>query len=116
MTRKTQLGPKAVLSEANRSTDINGEQSVCEFVDRVIYDITWVNGSSLNATVVIQKSHDGINWYPLDLVTTLTLSGTSGSHTAIIDQITYKYIRPIVTFSAGSGDILIIIKGVSEGN
>jgi len=116
MTRKQQLGPKEVIDSTTLSTNLNGEKSVCENVDRIIYDITWLNGSSLNATMKIQKSHDAITWYDLDLINTLTLSGASGSETVIIKDITYKYIRPIITFVAGSCDLLTIVKGVSEGN
>lgn len=116
MTRKSQLGPKAVINSIGLSTNLNGEQSVCENVDRFIYDITWANGAGLNASMKIQKSHDGILWYDLDLATPLALSGASGSETVIISQVTYKYVRPIVIFVAGSCNLLTIIKGVSEGN
>ena len=116
MTRKSQLGPKSVINSTGLSTNLNGEQSVCEFVDRVIYDITWSAGSSLNATMKIQKSHDAVTWYDLDLINPLALTGASGSETVIIKEITYKYIRPIITFVAGSCTLLTIVKGVSEGN
>ena len=116
MTRKAQLGPKAVIDRTGLSTSLNGEQSVCEYVDRITYDITWSAGASLNATMKIQKSHDGVNWYDLDLLVALTLSGAGGSETVIINEVTYKYIRPIITFVAGSCNLLTIVKGVSEGN
>jgi len=112
---KHQAGPKSVLNGTALAVSTNGDYTVCEQLDRVIYDIVWANGSSLNATITIQKSHDLVTWFDLDLSSTLALSGTSGDYNVIIKEITWKYIRPIITFVAGNCNLLTIVKGTVEG-
>ncbi len=112
---KHQAGFKYIFNSTALAVTTAGEATVCEYLDRVIYDIDWANGNALNAAITIEKSHDGIIWHELEFATPSTLSGASGSHTLIITSITWKYIRPKVTFTAGTCDLIVIVKGTVEG-
>lgn len=113
---KHQAGYRNIFNETGKTTSETGEKTVCEYLDRVIYDIDWANGSiDLNAEITVEKSHDGVLWHELEFATTVNLAGASGSHTLIITEITWKYIRPVVTFTAGECDLMVIVKGTNVG-
>lgn len=110
MSRKFVTIPKTVIEGTTVSTDQVGETTTCEQLDELRYLVMWSNGSSLNATFTAEVSDDNINWDTLDLSTPMNLSGTSGKIVMLVRCIIFKYIRPRITFSAGSCDLLSTVK------
>lgn len=62
------------------------------------------------ATVTIEVSNDGTNWFVYDTLT-LTLATTSSSDTGVMDA-PYKYVRGNVTAISGTNATVSVIMGV----
>lgn len=108
------FGPKNVLSGTALAVTTIGEESHCQYVDTVTYDISWGNGVALNAGLTIQK-YNGIDWVNLDLASPISMGGASGAETVIITKVNFPKIRPVITFIAGSCNISVVANGTTEG-
>lgn len=99
---------KILLNVTTQSTDIAGDELQVEFLNRARFTVVWVNGSSINATIKIQYSDDGATWYDLPFDPEPTITTASGNHYISVTDIAYKFIRPYITFTAGSVDLLVV--------
>lgn len=113
--RKLLLGPKNVIEETGLLAQKIGLVTSCENVDLITYDVIWSNGvGSLDSALVIQFSHDEETWYDLPFSSTITMTGASGSHRVDIEP-NFKFVRPVINFTVGNGDFLLIVKGTTKG-
>ena len=110
MPRKLVTQQKTVIEEVGRSTNVVGEYTTCEQLDVVRYEWSWSNGSSLGAVISFEVADDlNGTWSTLD-TGTFSLSGASGLNDLYILQVVFKYVRPRITFSAGSADLTVKVK------
>ena len=84
----------------------------------VEYDINWSGGSSLNGAITLEsllyKPTDDATtwvWQTLDLGSAVTLTGTSGSHTIILNSVPMTQLRLKYTSTAGTAVLNATIKG-----
>lgn len=110
MGRKTITYKKRVIEVAGLDTILIGEETVCEQMDFISYNVYQQNGSSLAGTVTIQMKDDGEDWIDL-LIDTISLAGTSDIYRININETNFKYIRPKLSVTAGSADFIVTVKG-----
>lgn len=115
MSRKLILNEFTALDETGLDESMAGDETVCENLDAISYEVDWENGSSLDGEINIQYKNDGNVWKNLPFASTIALSGASGSHKIDVDLIIFKKIRPYVTINAGQADIVIKTKGTTQG-
>lgn len=117
---RTELKPFYVLNEAALAANKTSQISDIAGADVVQYDITWANGSSIDATIEVDVLASFENttvesawvWNTLDYGgATPTLSGTSGTHNIILTANPFSKIRARVVYVSGSADVKISIKG-----
>lgn len=111
--------PSYQLENQSLAASFNSERTNVLHKDRILYNLTWSNGSSLNGTIKVQFSNDddenNATWYDLDFGSTISLTGTSGNHQILITMATFKYVRLSYTYTAGSGDLVAFIGMSAEG-
>lgn len=77
--------------------------------DTVTYDFSWSGGQSSNGTIGIQYSRDNVTWTALDFGTTISLGAVSGTHSLVITEIGFQYVRPYYIRTNGSATGLLNI-------
>lgn len=109
MTRKHVTQQVTVINELARSTDIAGIITTCEQLDEIRYEWTYTDLGALNAVFTVEITDD-LNgpWITLD-AGLMAMIG-SGQDELIITRTIFKYIRPRVTFTAGSANIKVKVK------
>ena len=82
------------------------------------YDVVWSGGSSLNGAITIEallaKPDDNPAnwvWQTLDLGSTISLSGASGSHTIVFTVVPMTLVRLKYTSTAGTATLTAVVKG-----
>jgi hypothetical protein len=117
---RTELKPFYVLNETSVGANKTSQISDISGADVVQYDIEWLNGSSINATIAVDvlSSYESTTvesawkWNTLDYGgSTPTLAGASGSHSIIITANPFAKIRARLVYVSGSADVKISIKG-----
>jgi hypothetical protein len=117
---RTELKPFYVLNETAISANKTSSISDISGADVVQYDIEWLNGSSINATIEVDvlssfestTVESAWKWNTLDYGgSSPTLSGASGTHNIILTSNPFAKIRARVVYVSGSADVKISIKG-----
>lgn len=96
MGRKSQIQPFLSVRSGDLSlAEIIGSESTVFQTDVVNCIFVWSGGNTTNGNISIEVwSSDDIGWTALDFGTTIVLDGASGSHTLIIEQVSFLKIRP----------------------
>lgn len=87
------------------AASITSGQSDCQNVDHFQYLVSWT-GSTPIGTLEVQQSTDGTSWTALDFGGSISVSGNTGSHTLIVQKISFKYCRLVYTKSSGTGTLV----------
>ena len=88
---------KPIIAGAMTSVSINGTPTTVAQHDTATYKIKWSGGQATNGNLSIESSDDLIIWSPLDFGATINTNGASGEHRLIINEIGFKYLRPVYT-------------------
>jgi hypothetical protein len=76
---------------------INGTPTTVAQHDTVTYKLKWFGGQVTNGNLSIESSDDLVTWSPLDFGATINTDGATGEHRFIINEIGFKYLRPVYT-------------------
>ena len=96
------------------SADITGIKSGSQTQDRTFYEIDWA-GTGVSGSIEFEISDDEKTWTTLEFGQTIPLATDTGSHQILISDSTWKYIRPVYRFVAGTGLINISFRGKAQG-
>lgn len=112
------------INAGDMSGNINGTPTNVEMKDRLLYYLEWT-GATPVGTVVIEVNNDDIEpespanlnpvWRALDFGSTISISGNTGNHTILIQQVTWKWIRARYVFGSGIGTLDAYIKTSASG-
>lgn len=88
------------LASSQTSSEVEVSQS-----DYGSIFLSW-SGSSINGTLEVQaKNGEDGTYRPLDFGSTITISGTSGTHDLLILELPFTHIKLVYTRSAGTGSL-----------
>jgi hypothetical protein len=107
--RKNIVKDFVAISSGNMSASITGASTVVNQHDTLSYIFKWTGGNTLNGTIGVEASIDGITYFPLDFKTTINASGATDTHQLLISSIGFNYTRPIYTkVDAGASGSLTV--------
>jgi hypothetical protein len=106
------MGRKHVVTEffaisAGDMSDasITSTQSDCQNVDHFQFLVSWT-GTAPVGVLAVQQSTNGVDWTALDFGSSISVSGNTGSHTIIVEKISFKYCRLVYTKTSGLGTLV----------
>src|SRR3990167_3196143 len=92
------------INEVALAASKTGEYTDVEMHDRAFYDVVW-SGGVLPVGVlkfeISNDANDSTSWKELDFGASIDITGASGEHQVLIQEITWKYIRPVYTRTSG---------------
>lgn len=95
----------AISAGGMSDASITSTQSDCQQVDHFQYVVSWT-GSTPIGILEVQQSTDGNTWAALDFDSVIAVTGNTGSHTLIIEKISFKYCRLVYTKTSGTGTLI----------
>jgi hypothetical protein len=114
------LARKAILSTKMfdaESVSANTESKAIhvELTDLASINLTW-SASSLVATAEVQaKNGKDEDWRALDMGGAISISGASGSHELVFNELPFTELRLALDVSSGSGTVDAAITTKSKG-
>jgi hypothetical protein len=119
MGRKTQIEPYLTIGSGDLSlTTITGNETTVAQTDVVEFTVAWSGAQATNGDIVIEAWSDDITgWIPLDFGAIISLDGASSNHKLIIQQVSFKKVRPIYTRTnaTASGVLNIVVYATTKG-
>lgn len=99
------------------SATLTGNQTEVAQFDTVTYEASWSGGQANNGDISIEYSRDGLTWKTLDFAATISATAASGTHTLVINEVGFKFTRPVYTRTNGSatGTINFVIFCTTKG-
>lgn len=88
---------KAIEDGDMSQASLVGTQSDVSQYDTVCYEISWTGGQATNGKVEFEYSRDGKSWKTLPLDGTPKLDTASDFHLILINEIGFKFLRPVYT-------------------
>ena len=110
------LGFKSI-KDGNASSTITGDALKCALFDYALAYVKWsgaVRGVISFEVALEEGAVDKVEWYTLD-DSSYTISTNSGSIELNLERLCHAMIRPVFTFTSGSGTINITMNGKSMG-
>ena len=104
------------INETGLNASINGQSSHVQYCDYISFDVTLSNGALMVSVFSVQGSHDGVTWYDVETSATMNLNGASDYIRFNMLVNNWKYVRPVITRTSGSGDVLVLISASSLSN
>lgn len=119
MGRKQIIQPFTAVDAGNLSdASITGSETNVEQTDVAQYVAIWSGGQATNGDLKVQGYlNDITGWFDLDFGATISLDGASGNHQLIIQQVSFKKIRPVYTRTnaSASGSLNIVVFATTKG-
>jgi hypothetical protein len=104
-----------MLDSAVVSASTNSQSSAVDQLDKASIDLRW-SASTLVATASVQvKNGDHADWRDLDFGSTITISGASGAHELLLNEMPFTDLRLALTVTSGSGTVSAILTSKSLG-
>lgn len=101
---------RQVINATSTSPATNVQQ-----LDQASIDLSW-SSSTLVATVTVQaKNGQYADWRTIDFGSSITISGSSGSHEILFLAMPFTDLRLVVTVTSGSGTVNAVITAKSVG-
>ena len=108
----------AISEGALSDATITGEETTVAQTDVVQFVVAWESGQASNGDIAIEAwLNNETGWFVLEFGATISLDGASGNHQLIIQQVSFKKVRPVYTRTNGSatGTLNVAIFATSKG-
>ena len=114
MSKRIVPGYKMWDSTSLGATNTSNSTNV-QNLDKASIFVEWTGSSpSGTITVEVRNSSSG-TWYALDFGSAITVSGASGTHSIILNELLFVDMRLVYTRTSGSGTINATIASKTVG-
>lgn len=113
--RKNVVRGYKMFDAADVSGNITSSEVNVINLDKASIYLDWT-GSSLSGTLVVEARNDEKdNWFVLDFGSPISISGASGSHILIFNELPHNTIRLVFTSVSGTGSLDAILAAKQVG-
>lgn len=103
MGRKNVLPSYKMASAADMSADITTSATSVLNLDKASIHIAWSGTAPVGIVIVQARNGENDPWYALDMGGTIAISGASGSHQLVFNELPFTDIRLMYDRTSGSG-------------
>lgn len=115
MARKHLIYSYQLFDAQSVSSDSTSNSTTVAQLDQASIDLNW-SASTLAATVEVQvKNGDNADWRALDFGSPISISGASGAHEIVFNQMPFTDLRLFVDVTSGSGTVDAVITAKTVG-
>lgn len=116
------LLPFAVISGGNMAGNITSAPTNTQYLDNVVYVLSWPATGSPNGTFAVQVSEDYTvsstgtvtnsgTWVPITLSATITAASVADNALIDLNQLPSSWVRIVYTRSSGTGTLTGYVSG-----
>ncbi len=109
MSRKQSVASFHMIDAGDLSGNITSSITNVLNLDKASIHLSWTGSSPVGDMVVEARNGDSESWYELDFGSTISISGNSGDHQIVFNELPFTSIRLSYTRTSGSGSIDAII-------
>lgn len=85
-------------------------------LDKASIHLTWSNGSSPNIEAKVQaRNGEKDAWRTLDFGTAISISGASGEHEIVLNELPFTDVKLVLEHTSGSADVVAEATAKSVG-
>lgn len=100
MSRKSKILPYKTILNGNLSdAQIIGKSTTVKETDVVHMNVKWSGAQPTSGTFKVEATMDtdpaNAEWFELDFGATISISGVSGDHQLVIQQVSFLHVRPV---------------------
>lgn len=78
-------------------------------LDKASIHLEWTGSSPVGTITVQARNGEHDAWYALDLGSTISISGASGDHQLVFNELPFTDIRLLYTRTSGSGSLDAVV-------
>lgn len=103
--RKNVVKSYDMLSAASMASDQTSAATNVINMDKASIHVSWTGSSPVGTLSVQARNGELDSWYDLDFGGVISVSGASGDHQIILNELPFTDIRLTYTATSGSGSI-----------
>ncbi len=115
MSRKNVVSSYSMINAGSLAGNITSSTTNVLNLDKASIHLSWSGSSPAGTLVVEARNGDNDDWYELDFGSTISISGASGDHQIVFNELPFTSIRLVYTRSSGSGSLDAIITSKTIG-
>lgn len=110
---KKLIKPYPLISAGDMSGNITGSEVVCENQDYAMVLVEWTGTSpvgefKMEFVQLDATRNNGVDvWEPMDFGSTIAISGNTGSHQIVFQELPFMKIRPKYAYTSGIGSLTV---------
>lgn len=99
----------AMLEDASLAGNLTGVVTNVQNLDKASIHISWTGTSPVGVVTVEARNSDKDSWYTVDMGAAINISGNSGDHLLVFNELPFYDMRLQYTASSGTGTVDAII-------
>lgn len=114
MRKNVVRGYKMVDAGSMAATITSSEVNVINLDKASIY-VDWSGTAPVGVLVVQARNADNGDWFDLDFGTPIAISGSTGSHVLLFNELPHNSIRLVYTATSGTGSLDAVLAAKQVG-
>jgi hypothetical protein len=115
MSRKNVLKSYKMLDAADISANASSPETSVINTDKASIHVVWSGSSPVGTLVVQAKNGEFDSWYTLDFGSAISISGSSGEHSIVLNETPFERIKLVYTATSGTGTLNAVITMKTTG-
>lgn len=115
MGRKNVVKSFNMFNAASLAADATSEITDVINLDKASIHITWTGTSPVGDILVQARNGELDAWYQLDFGSTISVSGNTGEHQLVFNELPFTHIRLFYDRTSGTGSITAKISAKVQG-
>lgn len=99
--------PFKAVDAGDMSGNITGKESNTASLDFAGYFISWTGTSPVGELKFEAQELENGTWTQVDMGSTISISGNSGSHQVVFNTMPFAKLRPVYARTSGTGTLTI---------
>lgn len=105
MSRKSVVPSYKMIDSGNLASNITSSIVSVKNLDKASIHVEWSGAAPVGTLSVEARNGEADNWYALDFGSAISVSGNSGEHQIVFNELPFTDIRLQYSFTSGTGSI-----------
>jgi hypothetical protein len=105
----------AMLEDADLSGNLTGTMTNVQNLDKASIHISWAGSSPVGVVTVEARNSERDSWYTVDMGAPINISGNSGDHLLVFNELPFYDMRLQYVATSGTGTVDAIITMKQSG-
>ncbi len=113
--RKNVIRGYKMIDAGDISANVTSSEVNVINLDKASVFVSWTGTSPVGELKVEAKNADNGTWFELDMGGPISISGNSGNHTLLFNELPHNTIRILYVWTSGSGSLNAVLAAKQVG-